>query len=211
MNPARRREHLPQCWPWSRWIGRVLLALLGWKVEGRAPPVNRAVVIACPHTSNWDYFYALLAGWVLGISFQWIGKDSLFRPPLGILLRLLGGIGVDRSAPQGFVAAVAERFRTEQRLLLMVPAEGTRAYRNYWKSGFYFIAHEANVPIILGFLDFSRKIAGFGPAVNATGDIAADMDVIRAFYADKAGKHPRAKGRIRLRNEDEPGQHPQER
>ncbi|MCB9666040.1 MAG: lysophospholipid acyltransferase family protein [Alphaproteobacteria bacterium] len=184
-------------------MGLCVQRLFGWRTEGGPPPVSKAVLIAAPHTSNWDFFHALMAGWVFGLSFQWLGKDALFEGPLGPLLRFLGGVAVDRSAPHGLVEEVARRFRASDRLLLMVPAEGTRSFRPYWKSGFYQIASQAEVPIILGWLDYRHRVAGLGPAILPTGDVRADMDRIRAFYADKTGKFPERFGTVRLRQEDE--------
>jgi 1-acyl-sn-glycerol-3-phosphate acyltransferase len=194
----------PRCWPASRYVGALLLRLQGWRVDGDPPPLRKAVVIAVPHTSNWDFWYALLACWELGMSFQWLGKDSLFQGILGRYLKWLGGVSVDRSNPNGLVAQVAERFRSEERLVLMVPAEGTRGQRPYWKSGFYWMASEAQVPVVLGYLDYPRRWAGFGPVVFPSGDVRADMDRVRAFYADKVGKHPELQSRIRLAAEDGP-------
>lgn len=197
-------EHdLPRCSPGARWLGLVVQWIFGWRAEGGPPNASKAVLIAAPHTSNWDFFHALMAGWVFGVQFQWLGKQELFDGPLGPLLRWLGGVAVDRRASHGLVEEVARRFQAADRMLLMVPAEGTRSYRPYWKSGFYQIALAADVPIILGYLDYRRRRAGLGPALHPTGDMSADMDVIRAFYADKTGKYPERFGRVRLRAEDE--------
>jgi len=176
---------------------------LGWTAEGGPPPgISKAIIIAAPHTSNWDFFYALLAGWSFGVTFAWLGKAQLFKSPLGWLFRLLGGMPVERSAAHGLVQEVGRRFQQTESLLLMVPAEGTRSYRKYWKSGFYFMAKEAQVPILLGYLDFGKKRAGMGVALTPSGDLRADMDKIRAFYADKDGKFPEKKSDIRLELED---------
>lgn len=200
------RHDLPRCWPTSRLVGAAALRAAGWDIEGELPAgCAKALVIAAPHTSNWDFFWALLAGWTYGVHFQWLGKDALFTGPRGVLMKSLGGVAVDRSAAHGLVGAVADRFRAETRLFLMVPAEGTRSYRPYWKSGFYWMAHEAQVPIVLGFLDYERKRAGFGPAFVPTGDVTADMDRIRAFYEGKQGKFPDQFSRVRLRVEDGQG------
>lgn len=196
------QHDLPRCWGISRLAGSVVLRAWGWDIEGELPATRKAVLIAAPHTSNWDFWFALLAGWTYGVSIQWLGKDALFKGPLGLLLKLLGGISVDRSRNQGLVTAVVERFESEPRLLLMVPAEGTRSYRTYWKSGFYWMAKDAGVPIILGFLDYRRKRAGFGPSFVPSGDVHADMEKIRAFYAGISGKYPDQASRIRLKSED---------
>lgn len=194
----------PRCWSVSRFVGAALMRAQGWTCDGDPPPgVRKAVVIAVPHTSNWDFWIALCACWEFGVSFQWLGKQELFEGPAGPLLHWLGGVGVDRSQHTGLVAQVGQRFRESERLLLMVPAEGTRGYRPYWKSGFYWMAVEAEVPIVLAYLDYEKKRAGFGPVMRPSGDPRADMEVIRAFYAGVKGKFPDLQSRIRLELEDE--------
>lgn len=186
----------------KRFIGRACLRLFGWTVgDGCPPDVRTAVVIAAPHTSNWDLPFMVWTMWALRVRMRWMGKHTLFRPPFGWLMRWLGGIPIDRRSPHGAVGQSAERLREADDLILAVPAEGTRSYREFWKSGFYAIAYEAKVPVLLGYLDFKGKQGGLGPAVDATGDIVADMDRIRAFYSTKEGKKPELSGPIRLRAE----------
>lgn len=187
-----------------RRLARLLLAGAGWRIEGEAPAVPRYVLIAAPHTSNWDLVLMLLCGMAYGVWPSWVGKDTLFRPPLGLLLRALGGIPVDRRSPQNMVEQLAALFRSRERLVLAVPPEGTRSSREKWRSGFYFIARGAGVPVCLGFLDYSRKRGGLGPLLVPSGDLRADMDVVRAFYADKKGRFPEKQGPIRLAAEDAP-------
>ncbi|MCB9681546.1 MAG: 1-acyl-sn-glycerol-3-phosphate acyltransferase [Alphaproteobacteria bacterium] len=187
-----------RCSPVHRAVGTLFLWLTGWRWEGSIPDVPNAVLIAAPHTSNWDLVFAMAAGWSKGLSFAWLGKDSLFRGPFGWLYRLLGGVPVDRSAHHGLVDQAAARLTAGTGLLLMVPAEGTRGYRDQWKSGFYWIASKAQVPVILGFLDYGRKRAGFGPALVPSGDVTADMDQVRAFYAPITARYPASKSRIYL-------------
>lgn len=187
-----------------RRLARLLLASAGWRIEGEAPAVPRYVLIAAPHTSNWDLVLMLLCGMAYGVWPSWVGKDTLFRPPLGLLLRALGGIPVDRRSPQNMVEQLAALFRSRERLVLAVPPEGTRSSREKWRSGFYFIARGAGVPVCLGFLDYSRKRGGLGPLLHPSGNLRADMDVVRAFYADKKGRFPEKQGPIRLAAEDAP-------
>ena len=187
-----------------RWLGLAILRLTGWRREGEPPEVDRCVLIASPHTSNWDGFFLLVFAAAYGIRVDWMGKDSLFRAPFGGLLRRLGGIPIDRSRSGNTVEAAVGRFREGGRLVLAVPPEGTRRVVDYWKSGFYHIAREADVPIVLGFLDYAERRGGFGPVIRPTDDVRADMDRIRAFYADKTGCHPELHSRVRLRMEDEP-------
>jgi 1-acyl-sn-glycerol-3-phosphate acyltransferase len=183
-------------------LARALLDRAGWSVEGSAPEQKKFVLIAAPHTSNWDLVYALAAGAVLGISIHWMGKDSLFKGVHGAALRALGGIPVERSQHHDLVSTMAQELARRERFVLLVPPEGTRAAAPYWKSGFYHIARKAGVPIVLGFLDYGRKRAGLGPLLWPTGNIKADMDVVRAFYADKQGRYPEKFLTPRLREED---------
>lgn len=172
-----------------------------WRVEGELPPA-KCVIIAAPHTSNWDMPFMLMAAYVIGFRISWMGKHTLFWGPFGPLMRALRGIPVDRRSPQNLVQQVAARFATSDELVLAVPPEGTRKAVEYWKSGFYQIARAAGVPVVLGFLDFERKVGGLGPVVHLTGDVHADMDRIRAYYRDIRGKHPELESTPRLREED---------
>lgn len=196
-------NQLPRCNFLARWIGKLACALTGWRLVGEAPAVSKAVLIANPHTSNWDIVYALMTAWSSGASFHWLVKSDHVRGPLGWLIRALNGVPVDRSAPQGLVEQAVRRFAEAERMLLLVPASGTRSYRPYWKSGFYWMAKQAGVPICLGFLDYSTKRASMGAVLWPTDDLRADMDVIRAHYAGIQGKFPDQVSRIRLKAEDE--------
>ena len=185
----------------SRLIGRLYLRACGWRVAGNLP-YRRAVVIAAPHTSNWDLPYMLAVAYALGVKPSWLGKRELFRPPLGWLLRWLGGIPVDRGAPQGLVGEAIARFAEMDELFLVVPPSGTRARAAHWKSGFYHIARGAGVPIVCAYLDYRMRVGGIGPALTPSGDIAADMDRIRDFYATKQAKYPAQATPVRLREEE---------
>jgi 1-acyl-sn-glycerol-3-phosphate acyltransferase len=177
------------------------MGVFRWRVEGELPP-DKCVIIAAPHTSNWDMPFMLMAAYVIGFRISWMGKHTLFWGPFGPLMRALRGIPVDRRSPQNLVQQVAARFATSDELVLAVPPEGTRKQVEYWKSGFYQIARAANVPLVLGFLDFDRKVGGLGPVVHLTGDVHADMDRIRAYYQGIRGKHPALESTPRLREED---------
>lgn len=183
-------------------LARLVLDSVGWEAVGEPPPARKYVLIAAPHTSNWDLVLMLLASTVYGIWPSWVGKHTLFEPPLGPLMRALNGIPVDRRAAHNTVAKLAALFEERDDLVLAVPPEGTRGYAPYWKSGFYQIALAAKVPICLGYLDFRTKRAGLGPLVHPTGDVRADMAIIRAFYADKQAKYPKDQGPVRLAAED---------
>jgi 1-acyl-sn-glycerol-3-phosphate acyltransferase len=182
-------------------LGRAWMGVFRWRVEGEVPP-GKCVIIAAPHTSNWDMPFMLMASYVIGFRISWMGKHTIFWGPFGWLMRALGGVPVDRRSPQNLVQQVAERFAKSDALVLAVPPEGTRKKVEYWKSGFYQIARAANVPLVLGFLDFGRKVGGLGPVIHLTGDVHADMDRIRAYYRDMRGKHPALESTPRLREED---------
>jgi 1-acyl-sn-glycerol-3-phosphate acyltransferase len=185
-------------------LGRLWLRLFGWKVEGRLPDVPKAVVIAAPHTSNWDMPFMLAVAYVLGLRPAWLGKKELFVGPFGALFRFLGGVPVDRGKRANLVQQVAERFADVERLFLVIPPSGTRSRAPHWRSGFYHIARAADVPIVCSFLDYRRKVGGIGPAIAATGDVRADMDEIRAFYAGVTGRFPDRTTPVRLAEEDAP-------
>jgi 1-acyl-sn-glycerol-3-phosphate acyltransferase len=186
----------------KRWIGQTFLKVAGWQVDGERPPVDRYVIIAAPHTSNWDMPFMLAFAFIYDIPVKWMGKHTLFEGARGPFFKRLGGMPIIRHRPGGVVGQMVEAFEENESLVLMVPAEGTRSHVDYWKSGFYHIARQADVPVVLSYLDFENKIGGIGPAIKMTGDISADMDRIRAFYAGKEGLRPENVGVIRLREED---------
>ena len=178
------------------------LKIGGWTISGPPPRIGKYVIIAAPHTTWWDGFWMLAFAWWWGIDLAWMGKASITKGPLGFIPRRAGVIPVDRSAPQGLVAQVVEQFEARERLMLAIPPEGTRAKRDYWKSGFYHIAREAGVPVCLSYLDYGQREAGFGPMIELSGDISADMDRIRAFYKTEWSKHAALFTHPRLREED---------
>jgi 1-acyl-sn-glycerol-3-phosphate acyltransferase len=164
----------------------------GWTIEGALPAsASRCVLIAAPHTSNWDLPYTLMVAFALRLHIRWMGKASLFRFPYGGAMRWLGGIAVDRSKNNNLVAASADALKqADGPLQLVVPPEGTRGKTRHWKTGFYFIALEARVPVILAFMDYRRKVSGLGPVFTPSGDVDADMAKIKAFYAGVQGRNP---------------------
>ena len=166
------------------------LRLTGWTIEGRLPAsATKAVLIAAPHTSNWDLPYTLMVAFALRLNIYWMGKQSLFGAPFGGVMRWLGGISVDRSKAGNLVAASAAAIiAADGPLQLVVPPEGTRGKTRHWKTGFYFIALQAKVPIVLAFMDYERKVSGLGPVFTPTGDVDRDMAEIKRFYAPIKGK-----------------------
>jgi 1-acyl-sn-glycerol-3-phosphate acyltransferase len=176
--------------PFARTLARAFLWLYGWKVEGVLPSSVKGVAIAAPHTTNWDLPFMLAVSFRLGVRPSWLGKRELFRWPFGSFMRWLGGLPVDRSARGNLVAQVVERFEEVDRLFLVIPPSATRRRATHWKSGFYHVARGARVPILCTYLDYARKVGGIGPVFVPTGDVRADMEVIRTFYAGVTGLYP---------------------
>lgn len=169
---------------------RGILRLFGWRAESALPDLPKMVLVGAPHTSNWDGVLLFLAMPLFRVRLRWIGKASLFRPPFGTVLRLLGGIPVDRQAPTGAVRQIAAAFARSDRMALVITPEGTRRQVQRWKTGFYYIAQTAEVPIVLAYVDYHRRVIGIGPTFEPTGDLEADLARIQTFYADKVGKFP---------------------
>ncbi|QEO15513.1 acyl-phosphate glycerol 3-phosphate acyltransferase [Agromyces intestinalis] len=184
-----------------RLASRVYWACSRWTLATEPAPVRPTVLIGAPHTSNWDFLLMLGIAWRLGIDIRWLGKKSLFAGWRGPIMRALGGIPVDRSDPGRVVAEVVARVRAGERFGLVVTPDGTRGANAHWKSGFYRIARETGMPVTLGYVDRTTMTTGLGPTIELTGDVQADMDVIRAFYADKAGFRPELRTEPRLASE----------
>lgn len=180
----------------------MFLRLGGWKIDGERPEHKRFVLIAAPHTSNWDFPYMLAYAAVFDIKVHWLAKHSLFFPPAGWIMKALGGIPVVRHTSSNVVSDMVTAFEGRDELALVIPTEGTRERVEYWKSGFYHIAKGAGVPIVPSYLDFKEKRGGFGKALIPSNDLVADMDYLRGFYAGMVGKFPEQFGPIRLREED---------
>ncbi len=171
-------------------ISRIILFCMGWKAKGKLPDVPKCVMIAAPHTSNWDFFYTLLIAFQLKAQIYAMGKKSLTTGPFGGIMKWLGIIAIDRSKSNNVVALTIEQFNNSDKLIVIVPPSGTRNKVAYWKTGFYHIACGAGVPICLGFVDYAKKTGGIGPLIYPTGNIDADMKKIRKFYVDLQGKFP---------------------
>ena len=166
-------------------------------------PKGGAVFIGAPHTSNWDFAAMLAITWKAGIPVRWLGKSQAFDNPLGFVPRWLGGIPVNRDAPQGMAKALSEELEAMPGAVLILAPEGTRKKTDRWKSGFYRIARDAGLPIVPGFIDSKTRTLGLGPALELSGDVSADMDVLRAFYEGKKGVRPGQESTIRISLEDE--------
>ncbi|WP_422115255.1 1-acyl-sn-glycerol-3-phosphate acyltransferase [Brachybacterium sp. UNK5269] len=183
-------------------LARAFWVVSPWKLASQPAPGRPTVLIGAPHTSNWDFVFMLGIAWRLGVKIHWLGKKSLFVGWHAPLMRLLGGIPVDRADPSSVVEDVVRRSRDGEVFSLVVTPDGTRGAHTHWKSGFYRIARETGMPVTLGFVDRPTMTTGLGPTIELTGDVPADMDRIRAFYADKSGYHPELRVEPRLRDED---------
>jgi 1-acyl-sn-glycerol-3-phosphate acyltransferase len=177
---------------------RLILKLIGWKLLDLPQRPAKAVVIAYPHTSNWDFPLTLLALAALPYGAQWVGKDTLFRGPLGPLMRALGGVAVNRRERTGFVERIADEFNSRQSFHLIMATEGTRHLQAGWKSGFYRIARAAEVPVIMSVVDYAKREVGLLATIPLTGDEAADMACIAACYEGRRGYHHHNASPIRL-------------
>jgi 1-acyl-sn-glycerol-3-phosphate acyltransferase len=177
-------------------IARSILRVSGWEVVGEVPDIDKAVYIAAPHTSNWDGFWLLVGKTVLNLEARFLAKHTLFWWPLGAILRRLGAIPIDRSRGAGVVQQLIDMFRENERLNLALAPEGTRKWRQYWKTGFYRIAVDADVPIVLCFIDYDTKKMGIGGVFRPSGDVNKDLKYLRDFYTSYAPRHPRNKGPI---------------
>lgn len=182
----------------SQHIARRILHLWGWKLFSNLPPKQPLVLTAAPHTSNWDFVFAMLVLWGLGLNANWLGKRSLFRPPFGWIMRIWGGIPVDRSKNNSLVDQVAAKFKQRPHMRLLITPEGTRSRREYWHTGFYRIAQAAKIPIALGYIDGKLKEVGFAGMLYPSGDIEKDFVLLREFYQGWGGLHPEKAGEVRL-------------
>jgi len=182
-------------------LGRAFLRVMRWRPGGEAPTMAKCVLIAAPHTSNWDFPITLALAVVFRVKLYWIGKKSIFRWPFGRFFRWLGGIPIDRGRAGTVVMQAVRAFKNSESLVIAMAPEGTRGKVNVWKKGFYAIATAAEVPIVMGFLDYGRKVGGFGPTLMPTGDIDADMATIREFYSGVTAKYPEKTGLAQVREE----------
>lgn len=173
----------------TRFVCATYLQLAGWKVRGDWPALDKAVLVAAPHTSNWDGINMLATAGFYRVKLRWMGKKSLTQGPFGWLIKWLGCVPIDRSGANDVVRAMTEAFAAEPRMILAIPPEGTRSATREWKTGFYHIARAANVPLILSVLDYGTKTASLAAVVTPSGDYDADLRVIQNYYAAAAGKH----------------------
>lgn len=173
------------------------LKLMGWETDNHWPEnLSQCVMIAAPHTSNWDALYARLALKALGVNVRLTIKDSYMQFPLGPFVRAMGGIGIDRRPKQAgeprpsMVQVMTDLFKQHPELVMLVTPEGTRARQEQWKTGFYYVAVNAGVPIALAYMDYEQKKAGVGKIIHPTGNFEEDMAEIMDFYAGIQAKFP---------------------
>jgi 1-acyl-sn-glycerol-3-phosphate acyltransferase len=174
---------------WLRPLCGGFLRLSGWKMEGDWPGLDKAVLVAAPHTSNWDGLYMLAAAGFYRIKLRWMGKKSLTTGPFGWLMLWLGCVPVDRSASQDLVRTMSEQFAARAAMVLAIAPEGSRTRATEWKSGFYRIAHGAGVPIVVSVLDYGTRTIRLAAVLHPDGDYDADLAAIQACYDGAKGKH----------------------
>ena len=180
-------------------LARVVLRAARWKTVGTVP--QRGVLVGAPHTSNWDWVLTMLLAWDYSIQIRLLVKQEFFRGPLGRVLRATGAVALDRADPGPTIRGLLDDAEGDEPFVLGIAAEGTRSRGEYWKSGFYRIAQQTGLPITLAFLDAPTRTVGWGPTFHPSGDVRADMDLIRGFYADKTGIKPAGFTPPRLREE----------
>lgn len=184
--------------PLSQRLAQIILRLIGWRTHVLNPRLTRYVLIGAPHTSNWDFGLMLLLMAAEQLPIRFMGKDTLFQGPLGLLMRSLGGIPVNRRERTKLVDQIATKFEEYDDLIIGLAPEGTRSKTSTWKTGFYYIALKAKVPIAMASLDYGNKIIGVGPSFTPSGNIETDFEIIREFYRGIVGKNPNRQGEIIL-------------
>ena len=172
-----------------RWLARRLLQLGGWRMVGAFPDLPKAVLIGAPHSSNWDGIWGFAVKLAMGLDIRIIGKHQLFWWPLGPILRSFGVIAVDRTATQGLIEQLVERFEQQERFWLGIAPEGTRKRVAQWKPGFWKIAKAAGVPVVPAYFHYPDKVIGIGEPFELSDDMDADIARIRAWYAPWQGKN----------------------
>jgi 1-acyl-sn-glycerol-3-phosphate acyltransferase len=175
----------------ARFLYNFFFTRLGWKIDGRMPAMKKFIIIVAPHTSNWDFMIGLCARSILHFDAKFLGKKELFRFPFGALFRWLGGVPVNRSRHANMVDAVADLFNRHEKLIVAIAPEGTRKEVPQWKTGFYFMALKANVPVVMAAFDYKRKTVFISEPFFPTGRLADDMKAILDFYRGKEGKFPK--------------------
>ena len=183
-----------------KFLSKLILNIFGWHTDVTLPEEKKYILMGAPHTTNWDLPIALLCCWSTSTQINWVGKKQLFIGPFDYLFRALGGIPVDRSVATGFIEQIAYQFNSREKMIFGITPEGTRSRTEYWKTGFYYIALKAKIPVCLAYIDFPSKTIGFGKMLYPSGDIDKDFEIIKSFYEDKTGKYPENQGPIKMRS-----------
>ncbi len=183
-------------------LSKFVLRMFGWAVKKDLPLKEKYVLVAAPHTSNWDRPLGILGMSAMGLRFRWVGKHTIFRGPIGLMLKSIGGIPVDRRIRSSFIKEMVELFNAEESMILAIAPEGSRSKTLYWKTGFYYIALDAIVPIVLGYIDHQEKKIGVGYSLFPSGDIERDIEIIGKFYEGKTGRYREKQGEIRVRTKE---------
>lgn len=184
------------------WLAARSLRLAGWRVEGALPDLPKFIAIGAYHTSNWDFVAFLAAMFYLRVRTFWIGKESLFRGPLKPLLRWLGGVPIRRDASYNAVHQIVDVINEHERIIVVLAPEGTRKKVDHWKTGFYYMAVGANVPIVPCGIDYSHKRVIIGEPLWPSGDVEADFTQLRTFYHGITPRYPQQASDIRVRQRD---------
>ena len=176
------------CGPFLRTIGRMQLRFWGWRLEGQLPEDKKILLIAAPHTSNWDWVIGVAALFALGIKITYIAKHSLFKGPLGWVLRATGGVPINRNLAENTVDEIVDQFNKNERLYYLIAPEGTRKRVDRWKTGFLRVAYKAKIPVLMVSFDFRTKTILLGKYADLTGDIETDLSNVQNHYSQFSGR-----------------------
>ena len=176
---------------------------MGWHIRTVPLDQSKYIMIGAPHTSNWDFVIGYLMMTAIGLKLSWVGKHTLFRKPYGWFLRWIGGIPVNRELSTKFVDQVVQKFNSLDHLIVVMSPEGTRKKTEGWRTGFYYMAKGAEVPVLAGFLDYPNKVGGIGKVIQLTGDMETDIQKFQEFYSGITGKYPEKMTEISFRKKKE--------
>jgi 1-acyl-sn-glycerol-3-phosphate acyltransferase len=190
----------PLVTPTLRFLSRLYLQILDWRVVGQLPDIPKFVIIGAPHTSNWDFVMFLALAFILKGDLRYMGKKELFYPPYGWFFRWCGGVPVDRSRPQGLVEQTVQAIQEADCFQMVITPEGTRSKVREWKRGFYHIAKQADIPVVTGYVDTRTKTCGIGPTFTLSDDMEADIQAMQAFFKDKVGINPDKTSELEIGN-----------
>lgn len=184
-------DAIPRRGNWlSRRLAGGILKLAGWKPAGQLPNLSKFLIVGAPHTSYWDGVLAVLVLWAAGLDIHWMVKKEVLDNPFGGVLRWLGAIPVDRQSPVGLVDQIVERFANQEKFVVVIAPEGTRKRVERWKTGFHRIATGANLPLVLGYADYPKRIVGIGPLMTPSSDVDADLARMQEFFKTITPRHP---------------------